>query len=552
MKQVSHKFAALLLFLTTWQSLLAQDATGGSGADGSRLVLVAIIALVLALVFAVIIVTADNLIRIKGRQMGFDEQKSGSLALVPSIRELMHSKRPSYVGKAPYVELRSGHNILLEGEVSGTDVHAVQVNTFAVRPPDFRGIAPIPKMLVEPGQEVKAGDPLFFDKSNPDIMFVAPVSGEVVSVNRGEKRAITEVVILADKEGVSYKEFPSIDVEKASRDELVHHLMGSGIWPMIRQRPYQVIANPDVTPRDIFVSTFDTAPLAPDAGIQVKGRESAFQKGLDVLTRLTDGYVYLGLDARGVEAPAAAFTEAEGVRKVWFNGAHPAGNVGIQIHHIQPVNAGETVWTLDVQSVISIGQLIIGNRYDASRIVALTGDEFTENIYIKTAQGANIGDLIDGRLHDGPVRLVSGDVLSGMKTTPEGFLGFFDDQITAIEEGDYYENFGWLVPTKARPTASTSYFSSIFKDFRYHADTNTHGERRAFVVTGKYEDVLPMDIYPQQLLKAIMVRDLEQMEGLGIYEVVEEDLALCEFVCTSKQPIQEILREGLEEMRAQG
>lgn len=553
MKQVSQKFAAFLVAAGTWNICFAQGAASGGGADGSRLVLVAIIALVLALVFAVIVVTADNLIRIKGRQLGFDEQKSGSLALFPAITDLFGSKRPSYAVDAPFIELKGGHSILLEGQVTSTEVQGISVNTFAVQPPDFRGIAPIPKMLVEPGQEVKAGDPLFYDKANPEVMFVAPVSGEIVSVNRGEKRAITEVVILADKEGVSYREFPSVDVQTASREELVAHLTASGVWPMIRQRPYQVLADPSQTPRDIFVSTFDSAPLAPDSAVLVKGREAAFQKGLEVLSALTDGYVYLGLDARGDTAPAKVFTGAQGVRKVWFKGDHPSGNVGIQIHHIKPVNAGDVVWTLDIQGVISIGQLIIGNRYDASRVVALCGDELTENVYVKTFQGAHIADLVQGRLREeSSVRLISGDVLSGTKKAPDSFLGFFDDQITAIEEGDYYENFGWLVPTKARPTVSSSYFSSLFKDFHYHADTNTHGERRAFVVTGKYEDVLPMDLYPQQLLKAILVRDFEQMEGLGIYEVVEEDLALCEFVCTSKQPVQEILREGLEEMRAQG
>jgi Na+-transporting NADH:ubiquinone oxidoreductase subunit A len=551
LKQVLKFFQGLLLTTFISQPLFAQGA-GEAASDGSRLVLVAIISLVLALVFAVIVVTADNLIRIKGRQIGFDEEKNGSLNLFPSLTDLFRGSRPGYAKQHPFFDLRSGHDILLEGQVTDSAVHDAQVNTFSVQPTDFHGIAPIPKMLVETGQEVKAGDSLFFDKSNPDIMFAAPVSGEVVAINRGEKRAITEVVILADKDGISYREFPSIDLSNTTREALQAHLMGSGVWPMIRQRPYLVLADPNRVPRDIFISTFDTAPLAPDAAVLVKGREDAFQKGLDALALLTDGHIYLGLDGRGEEPPSQAYTEAQGVRKVWFKGAHPAGNVGVQIHHVKPINGGETVWTLDVQAVISIGQLLLGNRFDATRIVALTGDECTENNYVRTAIGANIGDLVQDRLNEGPVRIISGDVLTGTKKELTGFLGFFDDQITAIEEGDYYENFGWLVPTKARPTASSSYFSSIFGDFRYHADTNTHGEKRAFVVTGKYEDVLPMDVYPQQLLKAILVRDLEQMEGLGIYELVEEDVALCEFVCTSKQPIQEILREGLEEMRAQG
>lgn len=530
---------------------MAQEASGDSGADGSRLVLVAIITLVLALVFAVIVVTADNLIRIKGRQVGFGDEESDSLSLIPSLRDIFRSKRPAYTDNAPFVELHDGHDILLEGEIESTRIEPLQVNTFAVQPTDFNGIAPIPKVMVEVGQEVKAGDSLFYDKSNPDIHYAAPVSGEVAAINRGEKRAITEVVILADKKGVSYRELPAMDPAKADREELLKHLMGSGVWPMIRQRPFQVVADPAITPRNIFISTFDTAPLAPDLNVIVEGQEQAFQKGLDALAKLTDGHVYLGMDGRKPEPPARAFTEAQGVRKVWFRGPHPAGNVGIQIHHIKPINQGDTVWTVDVQSVISIGKVFLENRFNATRIVALVGDELQEPKYASTYLGANVKDLVDDNLKEEHVRFVSGDVLSGVRKDEDGFMGFFDDQLTVLEEGDYYENFGWLLPTKARPTTSNTYLSSFFGGLRYHADTNTHGERRAFVVTGRYDEMLPMDLYPQQLLKAILVKDLEQMEGLGIYEVVEEDLALCEFVCTSKQPVQEILREGLEEMRAQ-
>jgi len=410
-------------------------------------------------------------------------------------------------------------------------------------------MSPIPKVVVAEGDEVKAGDTLFFDKKRPEIMYASPVSGEVVEVKRGAKRAITEVIILADKE-VAYKAVSAPAIDTVSREDLVSFLLESGAWPMINQRPFGIVADQSVTPRDIFVSTFDTAPLALDYSTVIAGNEAAFQAGVDVLGKLTDGAVHLGLDGRGAE-PVAAFANVNGAQKHFFAGKHPAGNVGVQIHHAAPIKGSDIVWTLDVQDVITIGKLFTENKFDASRMITVAGAQVAEPKVIKVHQGANIGDLVAGNLKDVKTRIIAGDVFTGKETTVDDFLGFGDDQITVIREGDEYEAFGWLLPIKPRPSISGTFPNFLFPNHEFEGETNTHGEKRAFVVSGQYESVLPMDIYPQHLMKAIMAGDFEKMEGLGINELSEEDIALCEFVCTSKMPLQSILRDGLDMMREQ-
>ena len=367
-------------------------------------------------------------------------------------------------------------------------------------------MSPIPKVVVEVGDVIKAGDVLFFDKKRPEVKYAAPVSGEVIAVNRGAKRSIAEVVILKDKE-MKYRNVASFDLEKSSREDLVNHLLEYGVWPMIRQRPYNIIAEYDITPKNIFISTFDSAPLAPDNNIVVKGRGEAFQKGLDVLNKLTEGKVYLGLDANGKDAPSEVFTNAKGVEKNWFNGPHPSGNVGVQIHHTASIGTGEKAWTLGVQEVITIGALFTEDRFNAERVVCLAGQELDTSKYVKTYQGANIGELVKNNGKFEKVRFISGDVLSGQSKSESSFLNFYDDQLTVVKEGDYYEMFGWLLPLKPRPSISRTFPNFLFPKQRFKADTNAHGEKRAFVMTGQYESVLPMDIYPQHLMKSIIVND---------------------------------------------
>lgn len=459
-------------------------------------------------------------------------------------------KGPSYVGNGKLVALTKGFNILLKGEAKKEVAH-IQGSTFGLQPGQFLGMSPIPKLLVQEGDVVKAGDLLFFDKNRPEIKYAAPVSGEIIEIQRGEKRAIKAVVILADKAELHYRSFNVPDLSSASRESLVAFLLESGAWPLIRQRPYNTVANPQDTPRDIYISTFDTAPLAPDLNFVVEGKGSLFQKGLDVLAKLTPGKVHLGLDANGKNAPSPVFTGATGVEKVWFSGKHPAGNVGIQIHNTHPIGPKTVVWTLGVQDVLTLGTLFAKGIFDVSRLIAVVGADVDDPQYVRTFQGAKVSDLVKDNLEHDHVRFISGDVLSGTKVGADDFLGYYDDQLTVVREGDNFDMFGWLVPEKTRPSVSRTYLNFLAPQRRYKIDTNMRGERRAFVVTGQYEDVLPMNIFPQHALKAVINGDYENMEGLGLKEMVEEDVALCEFACTSKQPLQKILREGLDLMQAE-
>lgn len=542
------KIGIRIFLVFIWVSLTNQVFAQTPGLlDGANWITYAMIGLVGFIALFFVIQVADSFLAMQAKTVGVDTE-AVNVSIFPKWNEIVGtSNEPSFLKNQNVKKFRRGHDILLQGEAKGAAKNA-GVRSFAVQPQNFIGMSPIPKVVVEVGQKVQAGEELFFDKKRPEVKYVAPVSGEVVAVNRASKRAIDEIVILADTE-IEYKSFPLFNIENSSRESLVNHLLESGAWTMIRQRPFNVVAESDVIPRDIFVSTFDSAPLAPDSNIVVAGKERAFQKGLDVLNKLTNGKVYLGLN--GKQLPALAFRNAEGVEKVYFKGKHPAGNVGVQIHHIRPIGAADKIWTLDVQGVITLGTLFLEGRFDASRVIALTGAELKEPKYVNTYIGANIAELLKGNLANDHVRYISGDVLSGKQKSEKQFLNYHDDQITVIEEGDDYELFGWLLPLAPRPSISNTFPNFLFPDQKFKANTNTHGEKRAFVVTTDYEQVMPMDILVQPLMKAIMTNDLERMEGLGILELIEEDVALCEFVCTSKMPLQQILREGLEEMREQ-
>ena len=444
-------------------------------------------------------------------------------------------------------KLKKGFEIKLLGNADNTYLGAKQPNLFALKPTDLIGIAPIPKLKVSVGDDVRAGQPIFFDKPSPSVLYTAPVSGELVEVRRGPKRAIHEVVILADSE-MNYQEYSPLNPETASREDITNRLLESGAWVLIRQRPYNVVPNPDVVPQNIFISCFDTAPLGPDHDFLIEGKETHFQAGLNVLSKLTAGKVHLGVSPSSSEV----FKNADGVDVHTFVGKHPAGNVGVHIHHVAPINKGETVWTLKPQDVAIIGKLFTEHIFDAERTIAITGDQLQNTGYFKTRIGASIKPIVENNLKSDNVRYISGNVLTGTRIAGEGFIGLFDDQLTVIEEGNKQEFLGWLFPSYARPSMSRTFPAFLSPNREFHVNSNNHGEERAFVVSGQYERVLPMDIYPQHLIRSIMFQDFDQMEGLGIYEVVEEDLALCEFVCTSKQPVQKILREGLDLMRIEG
>ena len=438
------------------------------------------------------------------------------------------------------IKLCKGLDINLQGAAELKTTELPLASEYAVSPLDFEGVTP--KMLVKVGDAVKAGTALFFNKNNPSVVFPSPVSGTVTAVNRGEKRRILSVTVAADA-AIAYEEFETLDVEKASREEIVSLLLKSGLWTLIIQRPYGIIANPAEAPKSIFVSAFDSAPLAPQYDYVLAGEQSALQKGFDVLRRLTDGKVHLSYHA------SAAAPAINGVELHAFKGKHPAGNVGVQIHHIDPINKGEKVWTVNYADVAIIGRLFLNGKVDMTRTIAVTGSEVSAPCYCKVVAGAKIDSILKGQVAaDAHARYISGNVLTGRNIGAEGHLGYYANQLTVIPEGDDYELLGWAMPRFSKFSVSRAYFSWLCPRKKYALDTNMNGEERAFVVTGLYEKYLPMDIYPMHLLKAIMAGDLDKMEALGIYEVVEEDFALCEFVDPSKTEMQQIIRNGINLM----
>ncbi len=440
-----------------------------------------------------------------------------------------------------YVKINRGLNIKLTGEADKSISNLLHPETFSVCPDDFIGLSP--KLQVKEGEEILAGSALFFDKNNESIKISSPVSGEVISIVRGDKRKILEVKILADRE-IRYLDHGVITPAAVSRDTLIEYLLKSGVWPFIRQRPFGIVANPQIIPKSIFVSAFDTNPLAPDLYFVLKGKENLFQTGLDVLQKLTDGKVHLNVHT---DLNSPSFGKFNGVEVNKVSGPHPAGNVGVQIHHIDPLNKGEYIWTVNLQDVIVIGNLFERGIYDVRKTITVAGSQIVKPAYYQVIGGCSVKNLLkDAGLRAGENRIISGSVLSGNRILPEGFLGFYDSQVTVISEGNHAEFLGWLSPGLDKFSVSRTFFSWLTPAKKHDLNTNLHGEERPFVVTGQYEKVFPMDIYPVQLLKSILIEDIEQMEKLGIYEVVEEDFALCEFVCTSKIKSQEIVRRGLE------
>jgi Na+-transporting NADH:ubiquinone oxidoreductase subunit A len=441
------------------------------------------------------------------------------------------------------VKIKRGMDIPLEGKPS-THIHAISSSTtFAIKPTDFKGL--IPKLRIKQGEEVSVGDCLFTDKKNDKICFTSPVSGEVAEIVRGDRRAITAIKILADSSEYKFKEFDIQNYPSKNVDEIKAILLESGLWPFITQRPYGVIADTEVTPKSIHVSGFDSSPLAADLGVSLRGQESQLETGFKILNMLSEGGVYLNLHAK---KDNTIYQNIKDVKVSYFDGPHPSGLVGVQINNLDPINKGDIVWTIKPQHVAFIGKLFETGKLDFEQNIVIAGSEVKEPAYYTTRLGASVDSLMNDNYKSENVRVISGNVLTGTKIDKDGYLGFFDNQVTVIPEGNQYELLGWLFPSYARPTLSPSLPISKYLKKSFNVNTNPHGEPRAYVVTGQYEKVLPMDIMPQQLIKAVMAKDLELMENLGIYEVIEEDVALCEFVCTSKINVQQVLSEGLELM----
>lgn len=444
------------------------------------------------------------------------------------------------------IVLKRGLNVPISGEAQNYLSKTIFPDTVAIRPSDFKGI--LPRLLVKEGDRVTAGSPVLSDKRNPGIIVSSPASGTVREIVRGEKRKLLAVVIECDSRQ-EYQEFGKKNPSELDCGQIKDAILKAGLWPWIIQRPYGIIADPEQTPQDIFVSGFNTAPLAGSTDFKYSPEFANIQTGINALAKLTEGSVHFSLCAKC--GPGSVLDRISGVQKHYFQGKHPAGNVGVQIAAISPLRKDSLVWTVSLEGLAEIGRLFNTGRYDARRKVAVTGPMAIEASYVKALPGTPMTALkaFYGTNAD-IIRFVSGDPLSGENVGENGFLGFYADQVTLLKEGSEPELLGWIRPLRYKQFSTDHcYFSWLTPWRKYEMTTNLHGGPRAFVMSDSYySKVLPMDIYPLYLTKACLAGDIDKMEKFGIYEVVPEDLALCEFVDPSKNNIQDIVAKGIDLM----
>ena len=438
------------------------------------------------------------------------------------------------------IDLKKGLNIPISGAAALQTKKTIVPDVVAIKPTDFKGFSP--RLLVKEGDKVLAGSPVLADKQRQDILLTSPVSGTVQEIVRGEKRKLLAVLVKPDGTSEAV-DFGARKPSGLKAEEVKEVLLKSGLWPFIIQRPYGVVADPALTPKAIFVSAFSTAPLAADTEFVFKDEVPAIQAAVTAVSKLAPVNVC-------VNSEASAFAKLTDAKVYLVNGKkHPAGNVGVQISHISPIKKGETVWTLSLLALAAIGKVLTTGKLDLTRKVAVTGPVAVDPSYVTTLPGMPVKALAG--YYDGSVetRFISGDVLTGENVGEGGYLGFFDNQVTLIKEGREREVLGWAKPFRFNQfSSSMTYFSWLLPKKKYNMDTNTHGGVRAFVVSDVYGKVLPMDLFPVYLIKACLAGDIEKMEKFGIYEVLPEDFALCEFVDPSKNDIQAIISKGIDLM----
>ena len=437
------------------------------------------------------------------------------------------------------IRTRKGATIPLNGEAEKIIKEYNSSSSYALQPDDFFALTP--KLLVKEGATVKKGEAVFYDKSNPQVQFVSPVAGTLTQIQRGPKRKI-EALIFSPKgeDAVVHK---TAHWEKMERQEAIDLLLESGHWPFVGQRPYGTIANPKATPKALFISTYASAPLDVDFDFLLKNNKEQFQKGIDFLNRLVPE-IFLSAES----SFSGFFENVTGVNFVPVKGPHPAGNLSVQIHHLSPLNMGEVVWTIRPEDVVNIGLFLENGVFAAQRTVAVAGGALGAPQYFKTQIGAQLSGILAlaEASQTQPLRIINGDVLSGKATHEQGYVGFFNNLVSVIPEGNQYRMFGWLPFVDNHiPSLSKTSLSWLFGGKKFNVDTNLNGEERALVVTGEMENVFPMQIFPMQLIKACMTGDIEKMEALGIYEVVPEDFGLVDYANTSKIEAQEIIKDAL-------
>lgn len=440
------------------------------------------------------------------------------------------------------IKLRKGLDIKLKGTAELKDVAVERGDLFALCPEDYQGVTP--KVVVKEGDRVLAGDALFVNKQFPEVKFASPVSGTVAAVERGDRRKVLSVKVNADKE-TEYKDFGKKNVSALSADQVKEALLEAGLFGYINQLPYAVSTNPQTKPKAIYVSAFRDMPLAADFLFEFAGNEEAFQAGISALAKITK--VYVGIN----DAEESKLGQLKDAEVTLFKGKCPAGNVGVQINNIDPVNKGEVVWTVSPTAVIFFGRLFLTGKVDLRHKVALAGQEVKQPAYSEVLVGQQVGTLVNGRINTEGVRIIKGNPLTGVKACPKCFLGPQVSEVTVIPEGDHAdEMFGWIMPRTNMFSVSRSYLSWLLpKSKEYECDARIKGGERKMIFSGEYDSVLPMDIYAEYLIKAIITGDIDRQEALGIYEVSPEDFALCEFVDSSKLELQKIVREGLDILR---
>jgi Na+-transporting NADH:ubiquinone oxidoreductase subunit A len=449
---------------------------------------------------------------------------------------------------AQVIKIKKGLDINLKGKPKTIKKQSILSQRYEIFPDDFVGFTP--KVAVKEGDKVMAGTPVLFDKNRPCVKVVAPVSGEVMAINRGEKRKLLSIVIKASAANESLN-WGKKKPESLSSEAIKQVLAEAGMLVFIKQRPYDIIADPNDTPRDIFVTGFYSAPLSPDADFILEGQEEDFQTGLDALATITSGKVYLGIRNT---TKASGLKNARNVEIVSFEGPHPTGNASVQINHIKPVNKNEIVWTVDLTGVLFIGRLFNKGIADFSRWAVLAGSEVKEEerAYYQIFPGVCLEDWLKDRIRSdaGHLRYISGNVLTGTQVALNGSLHAYDNQVTVIPEGDdTHEFLGWIMPGLLKFSISRTFpafLVELFAKKEYTIDARIQGGRRAMIMSGEWDRVFPMDIFPEFLVRAILASDIEKMEKMGIYEVAPEDFALCEFVDTSKMELQAIVRRGLD------
>ena len=437
---------------------------------------------------------------------------------------------------AKVIKLRKGLDINLKGKAALETTSVKCPGEYALVPDDFTGVKP--KVVVKEGDNVLIGDALFVDKLHPEVKFVSPVSGTVSMVERGDRRKLLSIRVKSDGKQ-SARTFDT-------KQDIKALLLESGMFAFLRQRPYDVVANPEDKPKAIFVSAFNSMPLSQDFEYVLKGEEKAFQAGITALSKLAK--VHLGVSARQT---SAALTGATGCEVTVFDGPAPAGNVGVQINHVDPINKGEVVWTLGAEEVLFIGRLLTTGRVDLTRTVALAGSEVKKPCYAKMLVGQRLDTLLQGQVDlSAGIRIINGNVMTGVKTTAGGYLGAHVTEVNVIPEGDHADEFmGWIMPRFGTFRTHRSYFSWLCGKKDYVFDARVKGGERHMIMSGEYDKVFPMDIYAGYLIKAIITGDIDRQEALGIYEVAPEDFAIAEFVDSSKLELQRIVRQGLDILR---